>query len=123
MQTLSGVLASPVNEDDYAEKGRRAELWRFVFPQAHIRWFITYHTRRKLQGVIMKLEPLSEQDTLIRFLRNADNTKTLTGFVQELADAITDYQVRATGPIVIFNEHPARFRCNKECMRGPGTSW
>jgi hypothetical protein len=30
VQSLSGVLASPVGEDDYAEKGRRAELRRFV---------------------------------------------------------------------------------------------
>ena len=30
VQSLSGVLASPVGEDDYAEKGRRVELWRFV---------------------------------------------------------------------------------------------
>ena len=30
VQSLSGVLASPVSENDYAEKGRRAELRRFV---------------------------------------------------------------------------------------------
>jgi len=30
VQSLSSTLASPVNEDDYAEKGRRVELRRFV---------------------------------------------------------------------------------------------
>ena len=30
VQSLSGVLTSPVSEDDYAEKGRRTELWWFV---------------------------------------------------------------------------------------------
>ena len=30
VQSLSGVLVSPVNEDDYAERGRRVELWRLV---------------------------------------------------------------------------------------------
>jgi hypothetical protein len=30
VHSLSGVLASPVSEDDYAEKGRREELRRFV---------------------------------------------------------------------------------------------
>jgi hypothetical protein len=30
VQSLSGVLASPASEDDYAEKGRRVELRRFV---------------------------------------------------------------------------------------------
>jgi hypothetical protein len=29
-QSLSGMLASPASEDDYAEKGRRGELRRFV---------------------------------------------------------------------------------------------
>ena len=48
---------------------------------------------RKLKGVIAKLEPLSEQHALLRFLRNVDYAKTLTGFVQELSNAITDYQV------------------------------
>lgn len=48
---------------------------------------------RKLVGVVSKLEPLSKQDVLLRFLRSVDNTKILTGFVQELANAITDYQV------------------------------
>ena len=41
----------------------------------------------------MKLEPLSNQHTLVKFLHNVDNAKTLAGFVQELADAIMDYQV------------------------------
>ena len=41
----------------------------------------------------MKLEPLSEEHALLRFLRNVDHAKTLAGFVQELANAITDYQV------------------------------
>lgn len=46
--------------------------------------------------MISKLEPLSEQHALLGFLRNVDNAKTLNGFVQDLANAITDYQVRAT---------------------------
>ena len=58
---------------------------------------------RKLGVVIAKLEPLSDQHALVGFLRNAENAKTLTGFVQELGDAIADYQVRATSPTVIFN--------------------
>jgi len=43
--------------------------------------------------VIVKLEPLSEQNVFLKFIRNIDNARTLTGFIQELADAITDYQV------------------------------
>jgi hypothetical protein len=81
-----------------------------------------YPSLRELEGVIARLESLSDQNGLVRFLHNVDNTKTLTGFVQKLANAITDYQVRVTGPTVIFTEHPARFQCNRECMRGQGKS-
>lgn len=35
VQSLSSVLASPVGEDDHAEKGRRAELQRFVLAQMY----------------------------------------------------------------------------------------
>ena len=44
----------------------------------------------------MRLEPLSDQNVFLGFLRNVDNAKALTGFVQELANAVTDYQARAT---------------------------
>ena len=33
VQSLSGVLASPASEDDYAERGRRLELRRFELYQ------------------------------------------------------------------------------------------
>ena len=36
VQSLSATLASPVTEDDYAEKGRREELRRFVFNRVYI---------------------------------------------------------------------------------------
>ena len=57
------------------------------------RYQFTYPSLRKMKAIIQKLEPLSEQHALVRFLHNTDNTKTLMGFVQELADAVTDYQV------------------------------
>ena len=53
----------------------------------------TYPSLRKLEGVIAKLEPISHQNPAVGFFRTVDNAKILTGFVQELADAITDYQV------------------------------
>ena len=92
VQSLSGVLISPVSEDDYAEKGRRVVLQMFVPSCVNIHQF-AYTTLRKLKGVIAKLEPLTEQHALIGFFQNVDNAKILAGFVQELADAILDYQV------------------------------
>ena len=35
VQSLSGVLASPLSVDDYAERGRRVELQRFVLVRLH----------------------------------------------------------------------------------------
>ena len=52
-----------------------------------------YPSLRKLEGVIANLKPFSEQPALHKFLCNIENAKSLTGFIQELADAITDYQV------------------------------
>jgi len=92
VQLLSGILASPVSEDDSAEKERRVGLRRFVPSHTNI-YKLTRPSLRILGGIIAKLEPLAEQHALIGFLRNVENAKMLIGFVQELADAITDYQV------------------------------
>ena len=81
-----------------------------------------YLTPRKLDGVIAKLELLSEQHTFIKFLRNVDNAKILSGFVQELANTVGDYQVWASTSAVIFNEHLVRFHYSRECMRRQGIS-
>ena len=81
-----------------------------------------YTSPRKLEGVIMKLEPFSRQHALVGFLCNIDNAKTLAGFTQELADAIMDYQVCIVNPPVTCNECPARFPYNKEYMKRQGES-
>ena len=62
----------------------------------------THPSCRKLEGVIAKLEPLSEQHALLKFLRNVDDTKTLVGFVQELVDAVADYQVCVASPTIVL---------------------
>jgi hypothetical protein len=120
VHSLSDVLVSPVSEDDHAERTRRAVLQRFVLVRYTHRF--AYLFPRNLERVIAKLEPLSGQHGLVGFLRSADNAKTLTGFVQELADAVTDYQVRAADPTAISTERPARFRYNKGCTREQGRS-
>jgi hypothetical protein len=43
--------------------------------------------------VLEKLEPLSEQKGLLKFLRNEDYAGLLNGFVEDTARAVTDYQV------------------------------
>ena len=96
MQSLSEALASPVGKRDNEEKARRDALRELVTPpltkgDAKSRAFL-----RKLVGIIVKLKPLSEQHKIVKFLKNADDAKTLNSAVQALAIAVTDYQVCAT---------------------------
>lgn len=44
-------------------------------------------------GVLDKLELLSKQNGLLKFLRNEDNAGLLNGFTQDITRAITHYQV------------------------------
>ena len=48
---------------------------------------------RKLAGIIVGLAPFPEQHGLKQFLNNEDHIDMLTGFVDDLARAISDYQV------------------------------
>jgi len=48
--------------------------------------------------VLEKLEPLSEQKGLLKFLRNEDHAGLLSGFVQDIVQAVTDYQVDGMPP-------------------------
>ena len=100
--SLSGVLDSPVSENDYAEKGRRVVLRRSVSCHTNECQFV-HPSFRKLEVVIARLEPLSNQHAIIGFLHNINDAKALAGSVQELADAITEYQVCATFPTMILN--------------------
>ena len=54
---------------------------------------LNHINHRKLAGIIAKLRPLSEQRGLLKFLKNVDHANILNGFVQDLAYAVTDYQV------------------------------
>jgi hypothetical protein len=91
VQSLSGVLASPVGEDDHAEKGRRVELRRFVHMQTHIKLLIPLSGNSR--GLLRSSNHSPNNMCFSRFLHNVKNAKTLAGVVQELANAITDYQV------------------------------
>ena len=54
---------------------------------------LTGDIRRRLIDVLEKLEPLSEQNGLLKFLRNEDHAGSLGGFIEDIARAVTDYQV------------------------------
>ena len=96
VKSLRELLASPVGDQDTGEKARRTALRKFVFPlQSCTNAFLNQLVLcRTLSGIIAKLEPLSNKRGLEEFLNNVDHVNTLNGFVQDLANAVTDYQVR-----------------------------
>ena len=57
VQSLSGLLASPVDEDDYAEKGRRVELLRFASSYTNTDQ-LTYLLSGSLKGSLQNLNHL-----------------------------------------------------------------
>jgi len=101
VQSLAEALTSPVGDQDSGEKARREVLRKFVFPHqgALVHGETESTIRRKLDGIIAKLGPLSEQQGLLKFLKNVDHANALNGFVQDLDYAVTDYQVRVANSI------------------------
>ena len=48
---------------------------------------------RKLDKVLQDLIPLVEQGKVMRFLNNAEDVDKLGGLVEDICDAMMDYQV------------------------------
>jgi hypothetical protein len=72
--------------------------------------------------VLKKLEPLSEQTGLLKFLRNEDYAGLLNGFVEDTARAVTDYQVCERKRTVGCYSWRFRLLSNKAHMRIPRAS-
>ena len=100
IKSLCKILASPVGDRDVEEKARRATLKKFVLLQENTAHLIAFVVRRELVRIITELGPLSEQHGLAKFLKNPGHANTLNGFVQDLAYAVTDYQVCCASTIV-----------------------
>ena len=49
---------------------------------------------RKLNNVLRELELLAEQGKAVGFFNNIDNADKLWGLVEDIRDAVMDYQVR-----------------------------
>ena len=95
IRSLGGILTCLVGGQDNGEKARREALRRYV-PRP---WrdagksLSRICCHRKLAEIIAKLKPLSKQHGIAKFLKNVDHAQVLNGFVQDLAYAVTDYQV------------------------------
>jgi hypothetical protein len=48
---------------------------------------------RKLEDVRRSLTPLAEQGKAVGFLTNAENAQKINGLVEDIRDAMMDYQV------------------------------
>lgn len=89
-----------MGDRDSEEMARREALTKFVLPllkREHVSNRLL--VRRKLAEIVARLKPLSEQNGLVKFLNNVDNANTLNNFIQDLAYAIIDYQVRGANSI------------------------
>lgn len=89
-----------MNDWDSEEKARREALRKFVPPQKGKHISKRTIIRRKLARITAKLERLSEQHGIVKYLNNVDYASTLSGLVQDLNYAITDYQVCPANPII-----------------------
>ena len=96
IKSLSKRLTSRVDYKDADEEARRTALRKFVFPlQSCMNTLLTRLVPcRALSSIIARLESLSKQPGLAEFLNNADHANALNGFVQDLANAVANYQVR-----------------------------
>lgn len=55
---------------------------------------------RKLEIVLRNLNPLEEQGGIVGFLKNANDAQKLKGLVEDIRDAIMDYLVCTSNPIL-----------------------
>jgi len=48
---------------------------------------------RKLEGVCQGLTPLEKQGNIVGFMTNVENTQRINGLVEDIRDAVMEYQV------------------------------
>ena len=99
VQSLDEMFISPAGDQDTQEEARRITLRKFVplpFSQGMKTYLNRLVVRRTLVRIVAKLGSISERHGLLKFLNNVDHANTLKGLVQDLANAVADYQVCGT---------------------------
>lgn len=57
---------------------------------------------RKLEGVRQALDLMATQKNIVQFLNNPDNAQKLNDLVDDIREAVMDYQVRTSeGPALV----------------------
>ena len=77
----------------------------------------------KLDDVLKDLNLLQKQGNIAKFLKNTENVDKLSGMVEDIRDAMMEYQVclRSTSPLTLPNIH-YRHPCNKTSLTKPAGS-
>ena len=77
---------------------------------------------RKLQDVRQDLALLKEQGKVEGFFTNVKNADMLSGLVEDIRDAMIDYQVCVSDPPFLSCLISLRYRYNKICTTGASYS-
>ena len=91
VKALAELLCTPAPEGDTREKSRRNNLERY----ARVFWYYepTLIIISKLKTTAGELEPLASQGKIEGFFNNVKNADKLGGLVDDIRDAIIEYQV------------------------------
>ena len=100
VKALAELLCTPAPEGDVREKSRRGTLERYVCTLQRFRLAPIMCIIRKLTSIAGELVSLTNQGMVRGFFGNVKNADTLGGLVDDIRDAIIEYQV---GPL---NSHP-----------------
>ena len=73
-------------------------------------------TARKLESIRQELAPLVQQGKVAGFFNNSKNADKLNGLVEDIQDAMVDYQVCPQNYMSLTSNTHARHHCNKISM-------
>ena len=100
VNALHELLCTPALEGDVREKSRRGALERYACALKYCELALKMRIIRNLKRIAGELVPLTNQGMVEGFFCNAKNLEALGGLVDDIRDAIIEYQV---GPL---DSHP-----------------
>jgi len=75
---------------------------------------------RKLEDVHKALDPVATQRDIVQFLKNTENAQGFSDLVDDISEAMMEYQVRAPKPLTLIASNIClRPPCNKASTTMP----
>ena len=93
VKALAESLCTPVAKNDTEERERRKILEQYAHTLQCRELSLTCEVTRKLEDVRQDLAPLEEQGKTKGFFNNVKNADKLGGLIEDIRDAILEYQV------------------------------